>query len=156
RSCHPYKHDETLAITVSFVEPATGSLADRSTSTTPLSAGWRKGVHDERSPRDCFFTCRSHQTHVDGLDRGDLACSIRRRVTSRISMARGILRATMALLAEELMLRENRRIKTALVMARLSTIKTLASFDFAFATIGVLLDPVVGRLEVANRNGKKE
>jgi DNA replication protein DnaC len=36
------------------------------------------------------------------------------------------------LLAEELMLRENRRIKTALVMARLSTIKTLASFDFAF------------------------
>jgi DNA replication protein DnaC len=37
-----------------------------------------------------------------------------------------------ALLAEELMLRENRRIKTALIMARLSTIKTLASFDFAF------------------------
>ena len=37
-----------------------------------------------------------------------------------------------ALLAEELMLRENRRIKTALVMARLSTIKTLASFDFSF------------------------
>src|SRR4029450_5095363 len=36
------------------------------------------------------------------------------------------------LLAEELMLRENRRIKTALVMARLSTIKTLASFDFSF------------------------
>ena len=33
-----------------------------------------------------------------------------------------------ALLAEELMLRENRRIKTALVMARLSTIKTLSSF----------------------------
>jgi DNA replication protein DnaC len=37
-----------------------------------------------------------------------------------------------ALLAEELMLRESRRIKTALVMARLSTIKTLASFDFSF------------------------
>src|SRR3954467_12879014 len=37
-----------------------------------------------------------------------------------------------SLLAEELMLRENRRIKTALVMARLSTIKTLAGFDFAF------------------------
>ena len=30
------------------------------------------------------------------------------------------------------MLRENRRIKTALVMARLSTIKTLAGFDFSF------------------------
>jgi DNA replication protein DnaC len=42
------------------------------------------------------------------------------------------LEAIDALLAEELTLRENRRIKTALVMARLSTIKTLAGFDFAF------------------------
>ena len=37
-----------------------------------------------------------------------------------------------ALLAEELTLRENRRIKIALMMARLSTIKTLAGFDFSF------------------------
>jgi DNA replication protein DnaC len=36
------------------------------------------------------------------------------------------------LLAEEMTLRENRRIRTALVMARLSTIKTLAGFDFSF------------------------
>jgi DNA replication protein DnaC len=36
------------------------------------------------------------------------------------------------LLTEELSLRESRRIKTALVMARLSTIKTLDSFDFSF------------------------
>jgi DNA replication protein DnaC len=36
------------------------------------------------------------------------------------------------LLAEELTVRENRRIKTALMMARLSTIKTLAGFDFSF------------------------
>jgi len=42
------------------------------------------------------------------------------------------LEAIEALLAEELTLRENRRVKTALVMARLSTIKTLAGFDFAF------------------------
>jgi len=42
------------------------------------------------------------------------------------------LEAIDALLAEELTLRENRRVKTALVMARLSTIKTLAGFDFAF------------------------
>jgi DNA replication protein DnaC len=42
------------------------------------------------------------------------------------------LEAIDALLTEELTLRENRRIKTALVMARLSTIKTLASFDFSF------------------------
>jgi DNA replication protein DnaC len=36
------------------------------------------------------------------------------------------------LLAEEFTLRENRRVKTALRMARLSTIKTLAGFDFSF------------------------
>jgi DNA replication protein DnaC len=42
------------------------------------------------------------------------------------------LEAIDALLAEEFTLRENRRIKTALVMARLSTIKTLAGFGFSF------------------------
>ncbi len=42
------------------------------------------------------------------------------------------LEAIDALLAEELTSRENRRVRTALVMARLSTIKTLAGFDFAF------------------------
>jgi DNA replication protein DnaC len=36
------------------------------------------------------------------------------------------------LLAEELSVRESRRIKTALMMARLSTIKTIDSFDFSF------------------------
>ena len=36
------------------------------------------------------------------------------------------------LLAEELTLRENRRVKIALMMARLSSIKTLAGFDFSF------------------------
>ena len=33
---------------------------------------------------------------------------------------------------EELTLRENRRVSTALRMARLTTVKTLAGFDFAF------------------------
>jgi DNA replication protein DnaC len=42
------------------------------------------------------------------------------------------LEAIEELLAEELSIRENRRVKAALVMARLSTIKTLAGFDFAF------------------------
>jgi DNA replication protein DnaC len=42
------------------------------------------------------------------------------------------LEALETLLSEELSLRESRRIKTALVMARLSSIKTLAGFDFAF------------------------
>jgi hypothetical protein len=36
------------------------------------------------------------------------------------------------LLAEELTLSESRRIKTALMTARLSIIKTLAGFDFTF------------------------
>jgi DNA replication protein DnaC len=44
----------------------------------------------------------------------------------------GALEAVELLLAEELTLRESRRIKTALVMARLSSIKTLAGFDFSF------------------------
>lgn len=42
------------------------------------------------------------------------------------------LEAIEQILIEELSFRENRRIKTALVMARLSTLKTLSGFDFAF------------------------
>jgi DNA replication protein DnaC len=42
------------------------------------------------------------------------------------------LEAVDSLLNEELTLRESRRIKAALVMARLSSIKTLADFDFSF------------------------
>ena len=44
----------------------------------------------------------------------------------------GGLEAIDILLAEELTLRENSRIKTALRMGRLATIKTLAGFDFSF------------------------
>jgi DNA replication protein DnaC len=43
-----------------------------------------------------------------------------------------LLEALETLLGEELGWRENRRIKTALTMARLSSVKTLAGFDFAF------------------------
>src|SRR3954452_18854690 len=42
------------------------------------------------------------------------------------------LEAIDTLLSEELTLRENSRIKTALRMGRLATIKTLSGFDFAF------------------------
>ena len=44
----------------------------------------------------------------------------------------GALEAIDALLTEELTMRENRRVKMAVQMARLSAIKTLAGFDFAF------------------------
>ena len=43
-----------------------------------------------------------------------------------------VLEAIDALLGEELSLREGRRVKAALKMGRLLTIKTLAGFDFAF------------------------
>jgi DNA replication protein DnaC len=36
------------------------------------------------------------------------------------------------LLVEEVTIRENRRVKTALLLARLTTIKTIAGFDFTF------------------------
>jgi len=42
------------------------------------------------------------------------------------------LEAIDTILAEEFTLRESRRVKTALAMARLSTVKTLAGFDFSF------------------------
>jgi DNA replication protein DnaC len=44
----------------------------------------------------------------------------------------GTIEAIEMLLAEELTIRETRRIKAALQMARLSVVKTLAGFDFAF------------------------
>lgn len=42
------------------------------------------------------------------------------------------MEAVDARLSEEPILRESRRLKTALVMARLSTVKTRSGFDFAF------------------------
>jgi DNA replication protein DnaC len=56
---------------------------------------------------------------------GDLVQQIERGTISAIE-------AIEMLLAEELTVRESRRIKAALQMARLATIKTLSGFDFAF------------------------
>ena len=53
---------------------------------------------------------------VRGIERGEMTA----------------LEAIDVLLTEELTLRENRRVKMALLMARLSAIKTLAGFDFSF------------------------
>src|SRR5436305_629772 len=46
------------------------------------------------------------------------------------------------LLGEELSLRENRRIKAALRMARLPVVKTLAGYDFSFQATGSWRSPV--------------
>ena len=58
------------------------------------------------------------------------------RVIERLSRTErgqlGTIEAIEALLAEELTIREGRRIKAALQMARLTPIKTLAGFDFSF------------------------
>jgi DNA replication protein DnaC len=53
---------------------------------------------------------------VRGIERGEI----------------GAVEAIDALLTEELTTRENRRVRMAVQMARLSAIKTLAGFDFAF------------------------
>src|SRR5580692_9340620 len=53
---------------------------------------------------------------VHGIERGEITA----------------IEAIDALLTEELTLRENRRVKMALQMAKLSAIKTLTGFDFAF------------------------
>jgi DNA replication protein DnaC len=57
------------------------------------------------------------------------------------------------LLAEELTVRESRRIKTALVMARLTAVKTLAGFDFSFQP-SLDRDRILAlaQLEFINRN----
>jgi len=55
------------------------------------------------------------------------------QIVRRLEQAEiGALEAIDILLSEELTLRENSRIKTALRMGRLATIKTLAGFDFSF------------------------
>lgn len=107
------------------------SLAARWTSKKPSRGGWPPG----RNRRD------------DGAQ-PPLADRIRRRLAG-LKMPRAIevlddaighlergeitaLEAIDILLTEELTLRESRRIRTALVMARLSAIKTHAEFDFSF------------------------
>ncbi|MET4262548.1 DNA replication protein DnaC [Bradyrhizobium sp. S3.12.5] len=54
------------------------------------------------------------------------------------------------LFAEELTLRENRRVKLALRMAKLSTVKTLAGFDFSFHDRNRIL--ALAQLDFIERN----
>jgi DNA replication protein DnaC len=64
-------------------------------------------------------------------------CHVRWRSSTSLSANSNVAKQTAleaidSLLMEELTLRESRRVKTALVMARLSTLKTLSGFDFTF------------------------
>jgi DNA replication protein DnaC len=76
---------------------------------------------------------------VDRIKRNLVGLKMPRALEILDVMVRGIergetnaLEAIDLLLTEELTLRENRRVKMALLMARLSAIKTLAGFDFSF------------------------
>lgn len=82
------------------------------TGTPPLADCIRRALVGLRMPRALEVL----DATIRRLERGEITA----------------LEAIDALLTEELTLRESRRIKTALVMARLSAIKTLAEFDFAF------------------------
>jgi DNA replication protein DnaC len=107
--------------------------AARSTSTRPSAAGSpaREARNDRHVEIVPSVVDRIKQTMV-GLKMPRaieiLDATVRRLERGEVTA----LEAIDALLAEEFTLRENRRVKTALVMARLSTIKTLAGFDFSF------------------------
>jgi DNA replication protein DnaC len=76
---------------------------------------------------------------IDNIKRNLVGLKMPRALEILDVTVRGIERGEMTaleaidvLLTEELTLRENRRVKMALLMARLSAIKTLAGFDFSF------------------------
>jgi DNA replication protein DnaC len=76
---------------------------------------------------------------IDRIKRNLVGLKMPRALEILDVMVRGIergetnaLEAIDLLLTEELTLRESRRVKMALLMARLSAIKTLAGFDFSF------------------------
>jgi len=123
--------DQATARPSSFAALANGSPAARSTSTKRLPVA---------SPaREACMTAEIVPSVIDRIKQTmvglKMPCAIEILDATVRRLERGemtALEAIDALLAEEFTLRENRRIKTALVMARLSTIKTLAGFDFSF------------------------
>ncbi len=85
------------------------------------------------------MTAHAIPTRLDSIKRSLVALRMPRALEVLDATVRRIeqgeidgIEALDQLLVAELTIRENRRIKTALVMARLNTIKTLAGFDFSF------------------------
>jgi DNA replication protein DnaC len=85
------------------------------------------------------MTAHAIPTRLDSIKRSLVALRMPRALEVLDATVRRIeqgeidgIEALDQLLVEELTIRENRRVKTALVMARLNTIKTLAGFDFSF------------------------
>ena len=112
--------------------PAIASLVARSTSMTPSAAVSPAREARDEPPMPPSASSSASRRNLVGL-------KMPRALEILDVTLRGIergeitaLEAIDALLTEELTLRENRRVKMALQMARLSAIKTLAGFDFAF------------------------
>jgi hypothetical protein len=105
----------------------------RSTSTRPSAGAWPvREISHARDHRD-----RTVHPRPDPQNSGRLEVAETLEVLDQTvrQLGRGeanALEVIDTLFAEELTLRENRRIKMALRMAKLSTIKTLAGFDFSF------------------------
>ena len=96
------------------VSPARESGYDRRTRNRPGHP--RPDPPHPGRPRGCPARWKSSTGRSASFERGEVSP----------------LDAIDTLLAEELTVRESRRIKTALVMARLTAVKTLAGFDFSF------------------------
>ena len=85
------------------------------------------------------MTSHATPTTLDSIKRSLVALRMPRALEVLDSTFRRIeqgeidgIEALDQLLVEEVTVRENRRVKTALLLARLTTIKTLAGFDFTF------------------------
>ena len=112
----------------------TSSPGARPTSTkrSPCGSPARRRRHDGPR-RSGQLGARPHQAHPGRpCDAAGARDDRRHRPPARTRCEVSPLEAIETLLAEEFSIRENRRVKTAPMMARLSTVKTLAGFDFAF------------------------
>jgi IstB-like ATP binding protein/Transposase, Mutator family len=112
-------------------------------TTNPIESMFATVRHRRIRSKGCLSNKTAHAeiipSVVDRIKRSLVALKMPRAIEILDATVRRIergevnaLEAIDALLAEELTLRENRRVKMALVMARLSAIKTLAGFDFSF------------------------
>ena len=111
----------------------TSSPRARSTSTRPSASAWpAKETSHERDPGDRPLRLDRIRKTLVGLKMPRALEVLDQTVRQLERGEASALEVIDTLFAEELTLRENRRVKMALRMAKLSTIKTLAGFDFSF------------------------
>ena len=121
--------------------PATARLAARVPAMLSHCVPWRSTTpsadvsprtvprHERRSSAAPIDRIRNH---LVGL-RMPRALETLEHVVQQLERGQlGAIEAIETLLAEEITIRESRRVKAALQMARLATIKTLSGFDFSF------------------------